>query len=100
MTFRFKSGYFVGYSVVQCSIEISSVPLSSNISTAACISSKVAIPVDRITFLFCFPIFSKYGRFVISPDGILYTGISVLIRKSSDSSSNGVENTSTPFSKQ
>ena len=39
------------------------------------VSLIVLIPVERITFLFNFAILIKYGRLVISPDGIFHTCI-------------------------
>jgi hypothetical protein len=49
------------------------------------------MPVDRMTGFFSAATRSRYGRFVISPEGILYTGRSSDARKSTLARSNGVD---------
>lgn len=73
---RLTSSIGVGYSVLQCKTGISFLdnPFATNTSKAAFISSKLAIPVDKIT---CFPFRAmcwRYGLLVISPEGILKNG--------------------------
>ena len=93
----------VGYSVLQWRrmISHSFVPAFTKISIQFSISSIVAIPEESITFfpsLLIAPIRFKYGKFVISPEGIFHKFCPIESKNSTDPISNGVENTSKPIS--
>ena len=86
---------------MQCKTIISAGVPAFKIDKALLISSIVAIPVDKIIFLFSISscaIFLKYGKFVTSPEGIFQTFCLIEYKKSIDSSSNAVEKTSKPKS--
>ena len=96
---RFTSSKGVGYSVLQCNIVILSTGtlLFIKIETDCFISSIVAIPVDMIIFLSgieSLAIFSRYGKFNNSPEGIFHIFCFKDAKKSIESSSKGVEKTS------
>ena len=115
IAFRLTSTIGVGYSVLQCNIVILSIFLSLNTLKASSISEMEHIPVDitkwgqSIKWLLppnhTIPLCksandSKYGKFVISPDGIfiisgLYSSISLILSKSK-----AVANMSIDLSKQ
>ena len=71
MARRLTSRIGVGYCVLQCSTVMSSVVSGPEVSMsiARLASSVVAMPVDMITGIPWYAMRSRYGRFVISPDG-------------------------------
>ena len=74
----------VGYSVLQCRMVICffSAPASTSTFKASLTSFIVAMPLDITMGFPIRPMCLKYGRFVISPDGILYRRIFNSVSKS------------------
>ena len=93
IAFKFTSSIGVGYSVFACKTVIFSffVPAFINIFKASSISPIFAIPVESITFLSNLPICLRYGKFVISPLGILNISRPKSFKSSILSWSNGVD---------
>src|SRR5512142_1027371 len=102
MARRFTSRNGVGYSVLHCRTVMSDllVPLLVSTLTAALTSLRSAMPVDRMTLRPSRPILRRYGRLVISPDGILNVRRPRRLKRSMLARSNGEERKVMPFFRQ
>ena len=85
---------------MQCRIVTSGQPPSSSTPSASVISSRLLMPVESRTGVFSAAIASRYGRFVISPEGILSSGSPSVPRNRTLGRSNGAERYWMPMESQ
>ena len=95
---KFASSKGVGYSVLACKMVIFFLLILPPVNTfrASSISFKFDIPVESIIWLSSFEISLRYGKFVISPLGILVVFMFSSCSNLMLSISNGVDKKSIP----